>query len=120
MQTQYRVLTPLYPISFITDILHCMMCVCVCVCEYVYLTTKSCPNLCNSMDCSPSGSSVHGISQARILEWVVIPISRGSSPPMYPAIQADFLTTEPLGKPKILHWHGAFVKINDLTLMYYY
>ena len=33
------------------------------------------------MDCSPPGSSVHGISQARILEWVVISFSRGSSPP---------------------------------------
>ena len=33
------------------------------------------------MDCSPPGSSVHGIFQARILEWIVIPISRGSSPP---------------------------------------
>ena len=34
---------------------------------------------CNPMDCSPSGSSVHGISQARILEWVAISLSRGSS-----------------------------------------
>ena len=33
------------------------------------------------MGCSPPGSSVHGIFQARILEWVAIPISRGSSPP---------------------------------------
>ena len=31
---------------------------------------QSCPTLCNSMDCSPPGSSVHGISQARTLEWV--------------------------------------------------
>ena len=36
---------------------------------------------CNPMDCSPPGSSVHGISQARILEWVAIPFSRGSSWP---------------------------------------
>ena len=34
--------------------------------------TQSCPTLCNPMDCSPSGSSVHGILQARILEWVAI------------------------------------------------
>ena len=33
------------------------------------------------MDCSPPGSSVHGISQARILEWVAIPLSKGSSQP---------------------------------------
>ena len=37
--------------------------------------------LCNSTDSSPSGSSVHGILQARMLEWVVISFSRGSSPP---------------------------------------
>ena len=36
---------------------------------------------CDPMDCSPPGSSVHGIFQARILEWVVIPFSRGSSWP---------------------------------------
>ena len=43
------------------------------------LVTKSCPTLCNSMDCSPLGSSVHGILQARILEWVAIPFTRASS-----------------------------------------
>ena len=43
------------------------------------LVTQSCPTLCNSMDCTPLGSSVHGISQARILRWVAIPFSRGSS-----------------------------------------
>ena len=37
--------------------------------------------LCDPMDCSPAGSSVHGISEARILEWVTISFSRGSSPP---------------------------------------
>ena len=35
--------------------------------------TKSCPTLCESMDCSPPGSTVHVILQARILEWVVMP-----------------------------------------------
>ena len=40
---------------------------------------QSCPTLCDPMDCSPSGSSVHGIFQARVLEWVAISISRGSS-----------------------------------------
>ena len=39
---------------------------------------QSCLTLCNTMDCSLSGSSVHGILQARILEWVAIPSSRGS------------------------------------------
>ena len=41
----------------------------------------SCLTLCDPMDCSPPGSSVHGISQARILEWVAISFSRGSSRP---------------------------------------
>ena len=43
------------------------------------LVVQSCPALCNPMDCSPPGSSVHGLTQARILEWVVRPSSRGSS-----------------------------------------
>ena len=45
------------------------------------LITQSCPTLCDPMDCSPSGSSVHGILQARILEWVAMSFSRGSSWP---------------------------------------
>ena len=42
------------------------------------LSLQSCPILSNPRDCSPPGSSVHGILQARILEWVAIPFSRGS------------------------------------------
>ena len=45
------------------------------------LVTQLCPTLCNLMDYIPPGSSVHGILQARILEWVSMPSSRGSSPP---------------------------------------
>ena len=51
--------------------------VCVYVC--VYARVRSCPTLCNSVDCSPIVSSVHGIFQARILECVAISFSRGSS-----------------------------------------
>ena len=47
----------------------------MCVCAQSYLT------LCDLMDCSPPGSSVHGIFQAQILEWVAISYSRGCSPP---------------------------------------
>ena len=43
------------------------------------LVAQSCPTLWEPMDCSPPGSSVHGILQARILEWVVMPSSWGSS-----------------------------------------
>ena len=42
---------------------------------------QSCLALCDPMDCSPPGSSVHGILQARILEWIAMPSSRGSSRP---------------------------------------
>ena len=64
---------------------------------------QSCMTLCNPMDCSPPGSSVHGILQARILEWVVMPASRGSSQPrdptrvsLSPALAGEFFTTRPL------------------------
>ena len=50
------------------------LCVCVCVCVCV-LAAHSCLTLCDPMDCSPPGSSVHGILQARRLEWVAIPFS---------------------------------------------
>ena len=43
--------------------------------------TQSCPTLCDPMDCSLPGFSVHGILQARIVEWVTISFSRGSSQP---------------------------------------
>ena len=42
---------------------------------------QSCPMLCDPMDCSPPGASIHGTFQARILEWVAMPSSRGSAPP---------------------------------------
>ena len=44
-------------------------------------SAQPCPTLCDPTDCSPPGSSVRGISQARILEWVAVPSSRGSSRP---------------------------------------
>ena len=53
------------------------MCVFVCVCAHA----QSYLILCNPMDCSPPGSSAHRTLQARILEWVAISSSRGSSPP---------------------------------------
>ena len=65
------------------------------------LVTQSCPKLCNSMDCSPPGYSVHGILQARILEWVAISFSRDlpnlGIRPGSPAFQADSLLSEPPG-----------------------
>ena len=43
------------------------------------LVAQSCPALCNPMDCSLAGSSVHGILQARIVDWVDTPYSKGST-----------------------------------------
>ena len=69
------------------------------------LVTQLCRTLCNPMDCSPTGSSVHGILQTRILEWVAIPFSRGSSQPKdwtyISCISRQFFTTEPPRKPMI-------------------
>ena len=53
---------------------------CVCVCTRAKLL-QSCPTLCDPMDCGLPGSSVHGILQARTLEWLAISFSRGSSRP---------------------------------------
>ena len=70
--------------SKVTVIIYIHMYVCVCVCVCVCACAKSlqlCLTLSDSVDCSPPGFFVHGISQARILEWVAIPFSRGSSWP---------------------------------------
>ena len=70
------------------------------VCAQSYLT------LCDPVDCSPPGSSVHGIFQVRILEWVAVLSSRGSSRPRdqtrifcSSCIAGRFFTTEPQGRP---------------------
>ena len=57
------------------------MCVCVCVCVCVRSLAQLCWSLCDPTDWSSPGSSVHGVFQARILEWVVIFSSRGVSQP---------------------------------------
>ena len=55
------------------------MCVCIRVCAF--MCSRLCLTLCSPVDCSSPGSSAHGIFQARILEWVAISSSRGSSWP---------------------------------------
>ena len=72
------------------------------------LFTQSCPTLCNLKDCSLQVSSVHGMFQTRILEWVAISYSKGSSQyrnelasPVSPALASRFFTTVPPGKPLI-------------------
>ena len=88
-----------------------LLCVCVCVCA------QSRPTLWDLMDCSPPGSSVYGIFQPRILEWVTISSSRGSSDPGIESVScksfalADrFFTTVPPGKPQWIR------SINDWKL----
>ena len=80
--------------------------VCVCVCAL----THPCPILCDTLDCSSPGSSVHGISQAVIREWVVISSFRGSSlpgnqptPPVSPALQVYSLQLSHQGHPSKSH-----------------
>ena len=74
---------------------------------------------CDPMDCGPPGSSVHGISQARILECVAMPSSRGSSRPRDRTHvmhllhwQADSSPLAPLGKPPVYMWWCVYVKPN--------
>ena len=79
---------------------------------YLCMRAQSCPTLCDSMDCITPGSSVHGIFQARILEWVAISSSRGSSQPTdrtrvscVSCIAANLLPTGSLGKPPVCYLH---------------
>ena len=66
--------------------------------DLVSEVAHSCLTLCDPMDCSLSGSFLHGILQVRVMEWVAISFSRGSSDPgiepRSPAFQADALTSE--------------------------
>ena len=84
------------PMLSLVESLAYTMCICA----------KSCLILHNAMDCSPPGSSVHGILQARILEWVAMLSSKGSCPPKDGTciscgsyISGGVSTSEPLGKP---------------------
>ena len=79
---------------------------------YISIVSESevaqlCPTLFDRMDCSLSGSSIHGIFQARVLEWITISFSRGSSRPRnrtwVSALQADALLSGPPGKLKFTH-----------------
>ena len=75
------------------------------------LVTQSGLTLRDPMDHSLPGFSVHGILQARILEWVAIPFSRGSSLPrdrtQVSCTAGGFLPSEPSEKPQALYWAGS-------------
>ena len=68
---------------------------------------QSCPARCDPMDCSLPGSFIHGIFQARILEWVAFPSPRDLPDPgilpRSPTLQADSLPSEPPGRPLQIH-----------------
>ena len=89
------------------------MCVCVCVCVCMRSVV---PDSCIPMDCSPLGSSVHGIFQARILKQVAISSSSESSQPRDQthisciSCIGRFFTTEPPEKPQTLLYH-AIIKL---------
>ena len=70
-------------------------------CCYCCSVAQSCPTLCSPVDCSLPGSSVHGISQARILEWVAMPSSRDPGIEPLHLLHCRFFTPEPRGKPQV-------------------
>ena len=106
------------------------------ICMYAKLL-QSCLTLCDSMVCSPPGFTVHGILQARILEWVAMPSSRGSSKTRdgtristSPALADLFFTTSTTWEAHSLVYSCAFpinillcnhnttIKIRKLTLVH--
>ena len=95
---------------------------CVCVCPK---SLQSCLTLCDPMDCSQPDSSVHGILQARILEWVATPSSRGIFPNRGSNLhllhllhwQAGSLPSAPPGKPGE-HYGGSLKKKTRTELPY--
>ena len=76
-------------------------CIHLCLILIISSVAQSCLTLCDPMDCSPSGSSVHRILQARILEWAGDLPDPGIKPASLtsPALQVDSLPTELSGKP---------------------
>ena len=108
----------------------------ICMCAKLL---QSCLTLCDSMVCSPPGFTVHGILQARILEWVAMPSSRGSSwtrggtrISTSPALADLFFTTSATWEAHFLVYSCAFpinillrnqnttIKIRKLTLVHKY
>ena len=82
---------------------------------------QSCLTLCDPVDCSPPGSSVHGILQVRILKWVAMPSFRDLPDPGIepgsPALQADSLLSEPAGKllAWLLNCPGRLLKLKETS-----
>ena len=77
---------------------------------HVCSVPQSFPNLCDPMDCSPPGPSVHGILQARILEWVAVPSSKRSS---WPRDQTHVSDISCIDRQILCHW-----KLHTLALFH--
>ena len=87
------------------------------------LVTKSCLTLLDPVDCSPPGSSVHGISQARMLEWITVSFSKGSSRARDQThvfcLAGGFFTTEPPEKPTLALQRIYFIRILTTVMLSY-
>ena len=83
----------------------------------VAVVVKSCLTPCKHMDCSPPGSSVHGILQVRVLEWVAIPFSRGPSPPkdwtQVSCHQERLQWSSPTVSDRLLSWEKGELKPSE-------
>ena len=97
----------------------------ICIHTHGVLVSKSCPTLCDAMDCSPVGSSVHGILQERILEWVAMPSSRGSPQPRdqthisyVSCVGRGFFTTSPIWEAQIESIKGIKDLLESLTIIH--
>ena len=98
---------------------------------FICLHAKLCVTLCDPVDCGPPGSSVHGILQPKILEWIAMPSSRGSSQPRdqthvscSSSVAGKFFAAEPPGKPSPdlrgpLTSLTFFMTISSLTIQYF-
>ena len=95
---------------------------------YACLCAQSHPTLCDPVDCSLPGFSVHGIFQARILEWAAISYPRGSSwpkdwTPASPSLTGGFSTTVPTGELFVMHRNNkplfCTLGINTVLLVNY-
>ena len=91
------------------------ICVCVCVCACAWSVVQLYPTLCDPMDWSLLGSCVHGILQARILEWVAISYSRGFP---NPGIKLASLVSPGNGRWILYHyaiWEVLIVNLNKVS-----
>ena len=85
------------------------------------LVAQLCPVLCNAIDCSPPGSSVHGIFQARTLEWIAISFSRRSSQPgdqtgVYHIVGRSFTPWATKEAPE-KHPEALFIELNSYSYL---